>query len=1151
MGREFGIRTGQCSDEIRAGEWIAFCQWKGIWRVRFGGLENVTMDSIDVEAKVALESWMQGSRLEGDQALFLSRWARHPLPVVEWARGRKGVFAGPGELDETEVAFRQWRDETSLDEHLDFARKSVELVPDGIDREVAARQRLCLVSGLISALRLVEGIADLLSANLESLRMGTRPQPTDELVEEALVAILSYQNAWPVGLDQLVLSPSIKRTDPIEAVVDGLLGDPRMFAAENLSRAKRRLTESGADFQETFGLLSCGWVMFRRVVLELLREFQPEVRKPSTRLFETEVRLLLVQNRWRQDPRGLSCPLHVQREDTGVAGVYFDPITLGLMLLPHTLKDSSSLGPEPGQAASQSMLSSLARAANLVSRHLEQMVSEGDRFATGLERSQTQAVRLSPRMHAVRDAGQLEVLEGESGGAIFATAIYAALTETSLNALATASCALRDDGSLLLVPVNAETLKQKLQAARDDDLSYVVLESTQACEFQTVGQDIRPRPVTIHGASSLEDLLRLVSEGKAQDELNRYGFPPRDPFFRGRRGDLQTIHSTLTKISTASIQQSLQSPLGGIGKTSLAIEYGRRYCTHWTGGIFWIHCRSAGNDPPDEKWAERQLVNEVGPHIGVDPSDYGEDHEATFSAVKRALRSRQRWLLVLDNLDSSTEWEQFQDALKDVSNRRLLVTTRLDSVGSWSLGEVVQIGRLSTEDAVDLLAARRPDVQTPQNTVSVNGVIEWLGGHALGLALVGAYMVGRDGHKLSWSDYLNKLRQVPLPTVDETDDSGRPELAARFYEYRVIAVFDQLYNSLPLPEQRALQYASLLPEGHIVTKWLYDLIEHDPNVTLDERDCNGDRPSARPVAALLNATALSRRSERQCELHSILLHRLNELLDQLEMVRSHLLDHIGLLASVWASAAKDEILADPLVRGDLQILQDIMGELCASGRIDVQVVGDVWDGVVRSFDNLKLSFETVQLNGAQQNAPVAIEDASLERVIAAINAIDDENTLITIQNHLKEMRSPDNASLNCFLDVAQAKVYRKRDRPAYANSCILNCVRTLSDNPVVLNSPHGKQCWAALASEETLANDANQAVVSMVTARISNESTLPPMMLVSVHCVLAQLAASADGRAIAHECIRKAISIANDMPGATTEFKEQLATMASNYKRSS
>ena len=115
--------------------------------------------------------------------------------------------------------------------------------------------------------------------------------------------------------------------------------------------------------------------------------------------------------------------------------------------------------------------------------------------------------------------------------------------------------------------------------------------------------------------------------------------PSRNPCFCGRSSELEAIAGHL-KIAGKGCVHSAICGLGGVGKTSLAVEFLWRHEEEYPGGIFWI---SGENNNLFQR-----TLSEMARRIGTFEKDW-------YNSLSRTLdwlgKREELWCLVVDNLD--------------------------------------------------------------------------------------------------------------------------------------------------------------------------------------------------------------------------------------------------------------------------------------------------------------------------------------------------------------------------------------------------------------------------------------------------------------------------------------------------------------------
>lgn len=399
--------------------------------------------------------------------------------------------------------------------------------------------------------------------------------------------------------------------------------------------------------------------------------------------------------------------------------------------------------------------------------------------------------------------------------------------------------------------------------------------------------------------------------------------PDRNDKFAGRTEELDRIHELLCRhekdASVGVTQQAAAHGLGGVGKTSVAIEYAWRHLNDYPGGLFVLTC---------DRDLLLPVIVDLADQFGVEEADTPEH---TAQRVKEHLEASESSLLILDNVRDpkqwgDTEWSRYLPG----GNCRRLITTRSRHLPGL---EMYPIERLPRDQGIELLARHRDDAGKSENEQIVGDIVDWFDGLAVGLTVVGAYMSLHPD--LTWEAYQKSLEAKGLGAVraaeDEVDDAGG--LPDR-YEKRVDAVFDETIAALGVEQRRALEYAALLPEDTVVRIWLRWLLENDDTISLPARPGYEDRP-ADPIVSELVALQLLRPiedAEDTLSLHRVLRRRLRETFDEEVAHREGLLDRVAELGEVRAKASHGAI-TDKSLRPELSALLKLSDELLAHDRL--------------------------------------------------------------------------------------------------------------------------------------------------------------------------------------------------------------------------
>jgi len=173
-----------------------------------------------------------------------------------------------------------------------------------------------------------------------------------------------------------------------------------------------------------------------------------------------------------------------------------------------------------------------------------------------------------------------------------------------------------------------------------------------------------------------------------------WNVPPRNPNFTGRGTELGRIRGWLDGHPAVTVH-ALRG-MGGVGKTQAAIEYSHRYAGEYD-LVWWVNAEQAA--------LIGDQFTRLAEQLGLPPL---ADPEAVLAAVCRALRGRDRWLLIFDNAEDAEEI----GPLLPGGAGHVLITTRRS--GFRSLGSVLDLDTLDRPDAIALLRRRAPDLTEAQ-----------------------------------------------------------------------------------------------------------------------------------------------------------------------------------------------------------------------------------------------------------------------------------------------------------------------------------------------------------------------------------------------------------------------------------------------------
>jgi tetratricopeptide (TPR) repeat protein len=178
------------------------------------------------------------------------------------------------------------------------------------------------------------------------------------------------------------------------------------------------------------------------------------------------------------------------------------------------------------------------------------------------------------------------------------------------------------------------------------------------------------------------------------------GVPPRKATFTGRVDELAKLDAILMQGRPAAVTQTVAPSavgrvaihgLGGVGKTSIAVEYAYRYRNFYS-GVWWC--------PAETRAGLLTSLTALAVTLGAAALDDANVESAARSALNHFAKQRSNWLLIYDNV---TNPEHIMDLLP-ASGARVLITSRWSD---WSnLATEVPLDVLTLPESVTYLTIR-------------------------------------------------------------------------------------------------------------------------------------------------------------------------------------------------------------------------------------------------------------------------------------------------------------------------------------------------------------------------------------------------------------------------------------------------------------
>jgi tetratricopeptide (TPR) repeat protein len=279
------------------------------------------------------------------------------------------------------------------------------------------------------------------------------------------------------------------------------------------------------------------------------------------------------------------------------------------------------------------------------------------------------------------------------------------------------------------------------------------------------------------------------------------GIPPnnlgrRPEHFVGREAEIELLQRILAHERHASVVQSQQVSifgLGGIGKTTLVLEYAYRHLDRYPGGVFWV---DAEGDPLMRMLDLAEVLRAVVPSMRSRLHALPDARDELARLVRLVLQNHDEpLLLVLDNVDGPG-WDQLLPA----GRVDVLATTRDERL---TIGRPAVLDVLPEGDAKQLAMLLAGPPSSPAEELALGRVLDELGGLAVAVEM--AARAVRRWARRSWAVYERHLRRGTPALL------SRRELHSKYPRSAFTAIALSVDRCRPnTPERRMLEVAAFL-----------------------------------------------------------------------------------------------------------------------------------------------------------------------------------------------------------------------------------------------------------------------------------------------------------------------------------------------------
>ena len=273
--------------------------------------------------------------------------------------------------------------------------------------------------------------------------------------------------------------------------------------------------------------------------------------------------------------------------------------------------------------------------------------------------------------------------------------------------------------------------------------------------------------------------------------------PSINPNFTGRDDFLEMLEQMLNDVSCVSLTQSPTiTGMGGIGKTSIALEYAHRHFNNYK-CIWWVNSESSD--------ALQKSFDRFA-RIICKRTDYKKPDEL-IEIIVDWLTENESWLMIFDNAEDQ---EQISEYLPGHYNEgcNVIVTSRNNV---WS--NKIAVNLFSETDALSFFTK----VTKLESDEFATALCKELG--YLPLAITQAAFYIRNNPNETYETYLELYKEYALDLLEEEADSERKS---------VRITFDIAKYKISVAAKQFLRICSMLPPDDIDATWFQHIVEQLP-----------------------------------------------------------------------------------------------------------------------------------------------------------------------------------------------------------------------------------------------------------------------------------------------------------------------------------
>lgn len=257
------------------------------------------------------------------------------------------------------------------------------------------------------------------------------------------------------------------------------------------------------------------------------------------------------------------------------------------------------------------------------------------------------------------------------------------------------------------------------------------------------------------GAEARAAHLRVLRREVAAVQPEPFQLPAAVPAFVGRAAQLRRLDELTGDSPGEGPVVCAITGTAGVGKTSLAVQWGHRNADRFPGGLLYVDLR--GFDPAGEPAEPEDVIRDFLLALGVPPDRIPPGPQALAGLYRSRLAGR-RLLLVLDN---ARDADQVRPLFSSTAGAVVLITSRYELTSLVAGGAYpIAVDLMSNTEATTLLRHRLGASRLAAEPVAAQQVIDRCARLPLAITVAAARVAGHAGSSLA-------------DLADELDDAHR------------------------------------------------------------------------------------------------------------------------------------------------------------------------------------------------------------------------------------------------------------------------------------------------------------------------------------------------------------------------------------------